>query len=158
MIIFTQLEQILNDESFGLPPLSKKLKSALADQSSGSASAIFSEICQNSDPKINAALESMPIYRLGQLLLTAPFNSPCFVFLAYEFFSLYLQESGGYSIGHRYFDCHPHVQFISKLRRRLVEASEFHTDSGTQGSFNFSWFQTDFSLNKTIKTHLFIVD
>ena len=83
-------------------------------------------------------MESLPLYSLAHLLLDAPFNSPCFLLLTFEFLSIYLREvrsdtAGHVSVGHRYFDTHPHVQFITKLRRRLVEASEFHTDSGASG-------------------------
>ena len=72
VLILTQVEEILNDEAFGFTPLSKLLKSALTDQSSGSAAAIFAQICQNSEPKITAALESLPIYRLGRNLWKWP--------------------------------------------------------------------------------------
>jgi len=65
--------------------------------------------------------------------LHAPFNSPCFLILTYEFLATYLYEVNSVSVGHRYFDSHPYVQHITKLRRRLVEASEFYTDSGSQG-------------------------
>jgi hypothetical protein len=68
-------------------------------------------------------MDSMPIYVIGNLLLNAPFNSPIFPILTFEFLSIYLKEQNGISVGHRYFDTHPYVQFITKLRKRLVEGT-----------------------------------
>ena len=133
MVLYVHLEEVLNDSTFGFIPLSKQLRDTLHAQPHASITAAFQSATAALERRIVAQVDSMPIYRLGDLLLHAPFNSPIFLVLTFEFLLGYLHEVNGVSIGHRYFDSHPHVQYITKLRRRLVEASEFHTDSGNQG-------------------------
>ena len=47
-------------------------------------------------------------------------------------FDLSLLNPKGISLGHKYYEKHPEAEFLDKLRRRLVELSEFFTDSSIQ--------------------------
>ena len=129
--VFLQIENLFRDPSLGHLPLSHAMRDALLENPSQSIEDISQEIFTRF--KIHAPLCSLPIYLIGELLLSTPFNDPCLPSLVYSFLALYLQEIQETAIGYRYFDVHPFVEMISDLRKRLVEASEFHTDSISQG-------------------------
>lgn len=129
--ILIQLENLFRDPALGHLHLMHAIREELVECPSQSAEAIGNQVFSRF--KIQAPISSLPIYKVAELLLATPFNDPALPRLTYTFLTFYLQESNQVAIGHRFFDVHPYVQMISDLRKRLVEASEFHTDSISQG-------------------------
>ena len=102
-----------------------------------------------------APYSSLPIYKLGEMLLDSRFDSPILLLQSFQFFVAFLHETQGtgfnsfflsnssyltepnqgISLGHKYYEKHPEAEFLDKLRRRLVELSEFFTDSSIQVNF-----------------------
>ena len=65
--------------------------------------------------RISSQYTSLPIYKLGEMVLESRFDSPMLLLTTFQFFSAFLQETRGISLGHKYYDKHPHIDVLTKF-------------------------------------------